>query len=98
MAAKCKTCTDQTGKCSTVLFYCPACKCVHPFDLDRWTFNGDVERPTFSPSLRVLNPTDTTTTCHLFVRDGRIEYCGDCPHEMAGKTVDMVDWDTDKVM
>ena len=28
--------------------------------------------------------------CHSFVRDGRIEYLGDCTHSFAGKTVDMV--------
>jgi hypothetical protein len=27
--------------------------------------------------------------CHLFVRDGKIEFLGDCTHELAGKTVPM---------
>lgn len=31
--------------------------------------------------------------CHSFVRDGKIQYLADCTHELAGKTVDMVDWD-----
>lgn len=31
--------------------------------------------------------------CHLFVTDGKIHYCGDCHHELAGKTVPMVDFD-----
>lgn len=30
--------------------------------------------------------------CHLFVRDGKIEYLSDCTHEYAGKTIDMVDF------
>lgn len=30
--------------------------------------------------------------CHSFVTDGRIQYLGDCTHEMAGQTVDMVPW------
>ena len=29
-------------------------------------------------------------TCHLFITDGKIEYCTDCTHDLAGKTVDMV--------
>jgi hypothetical protein len=28
--------------------------------------------------------------CHIFVRNGQIEYLGDCTHDMAGKTVPMV--------
>jgi hypothetical protein len=30
-----------------------------------------------------------TPRCHTFVRDGRIEFLGDCTHELAGQTVDM---------
>ena len=33
-------------------FHCPGCKCNHSFD-SRWTFDGNFESPTFSPSLRV---------------------------------------------
>jgi len=61
----------------------------------RWSFNGDVEKPTFSPSLLVYDRSsgERKTGCHLFVRDGMIEYCGDCPHEFAGKTIPMEDWE-----
>lgn len=31
-----------------------------------------------------------TPRCHSFVRAGRIEYLGDCGHDLAGQTVDMV--------
>lgn len=31
--------------------WCPACKELHQLP-DRWKFNGDLERPTFSPSFR----------------------------------------------
>jgi hypothetical protein len=30
--------------------FCPACQMAHVID-HRWEFNGDMERPTFSPSL-----------------------------------------------
>lgn len=30
--------------------------------------------------------------CHSFVRDGRIEFCGDSTHAMAGQTVELPDW------
>ena len=31
--------------------------------------------------------------CHLFVKNGQIEYCSDSTHSLAGKTVPMVDRD-----
>ncbi len=58
---------------------------------DRWEFNGDLERPTFSPSL--LRNGGSRSTCHSFVRDGRIEFLGDCTHALAGKTVDLPELD-----
>ncbi len=38
------------------VFWCPGCDCHHIFNTLRqrrpvWTFDGDMERPTFSPSL-----------------------------------------------
>lgn len=33
--------------------------------------------------------------CHSFIRDGRIEYLGDCTHALAGQTVDIPDWPYD---
>jgi hypothetical protein len=68
----------------------------------RWTKTGTDERPTFHPSLRVFDIPGTTaeksakriwnTQCHLWVREGRIEYCADSPHAMKGTTIDMVDY------
>jgi hypothetical protein len=34
------------------------------------------------------------TVCHSHVRDGKIQFLGDCTHELAGKTVDLPDWNT----
>jgi hypothetical protein len=59
---------------------------------DRWTFNGDFEKPTFSPSLNTwYGGSDGVPLhrCHSFIRDGRIEFLGDCTHALAGKTVDL---------
>lgn len=33
----------------------------------------------------------TCYRCHLFIRNGRIEYCHDCSHGLAGQTIDMVE-------
>lgn len=63
-----------------------------PFD-DRWTFNGDYEKPTFYPSMKINygkcgGNKDIIT--HCFVREGKILYLSDCTHKMAGKTVECV--------
>ncbi len=69
-------------------FYCPGCKCSHAFTLPNWTWNGSLEKPTFSPSL-LCNGHDPSSRCHSFVKDGRIQFLEDCHHHLAGKTVDV---------
>jgi len=74
---------------------CPGCKCYHVFD-PRWLFNGDFERPTFTPSMLVNGTPDMQKyvnehnhRCHSFIRDGNIQFLSDCTHELAGKTVEL---------
>lgn len=74
------------------MFFCPGCKCGHWFKTDGpgpcWTFDGDMDRPTVSPSILVRGAgVPEYGTCHSFVRDGQIEFLNDCTHELAGKTV-----------
>jgi len=73
--------------------WCPACKSNHQID-ERWTFNGDFEKPTISPSLHLFHKGNEEEnippyTCHSFIRDGKIQYLDDCTHKLAGKTVPM---------
>jgi hypothetical protein len=79
--------------------WCPACESLHPLPDHGWTFNGDVHRPSFSPSFKqgglrmvIVNgcwngeyhrgadgkPLDGT--CHYFITDGLIQFCGDSWH------------------
>lgn len=76
------------GKHWAWLFDCPACGCTHFAD-KRWTFNGDKDNPTFTPSIRVSHrdPKGKERVCHFHVRNGAIAYENDCTHEMKGKTV-----------
>jgi hypothetical protein len=80
----------------TFYFYCPGCKHAHGIETPRWSFNGDVQNPSFSPSVRHFYRHPQTnkehTTCHYHVRSGRVEFCGDCEHELRGKTVDISDF------
>jgi len=83
-------------------FNCPGCLEPHVIPVlptDRgWVSTGTVERPTFSPSILVryrrTNPEDIDaqpfeSTCHSFVRDGQIQFLGDCTHALANQTVDL---------
>lgn len=72
-----------------LFFHCPGCECDHFFyvvQVDQkpcWTWNGDYIRPTFEPSLLVRG----AGTCHSYVRDGSIQFLGDCTHRLANQTV-----------
>lgn len=86
-------------KCSdnTVIAWCPGCKQPHPFDLNRWSFDGNLESPTFSPSLLCNANVDEAHRCHSFVRNGNWEFLPDCWHELKNTTTPMVpineDWE-----
>ncbi len=57
-----------------------------------WTWNGDRERPTLSPSVLVTCEYGDDTPplrCHSFVADGQIQFLGDCSHALAGQTVEL---------
>lgn len=76
------------------LFRCPGCGKPHAFD-GRWTWNGSVEAPTFSPSLLVRwneGPESREHVCHSFVTDGQIRYLDDCTHALRGSTVPLPPW------
>lgn len=57
-----------------------------------WTFNGDVERPTFRASL-LIGRDHPEMRCHSFITDGQIQFLGDCFHELKGQTVPLPDID-----
>lgn len=82
-------------------FHCPGCQSLHVVNVapGGWGFNGNHERPTFTPSVLVrYNGPDAGTdrgdgdrappaVCHSFVTDGQIQFLGDCTHALAGQTV-----------
>ena len=90
------------------LVECPGCENMHhiptkevPYDFmassDRWTFNGNMEKPTFSPSLNIMRfegvNRDRKYVCHSFIRDGHWQFLNDCTHKLAGQTVPMIEID-----
>jgi hypothetical protein len=52
-----------------------------------------MDRPTFTPSIRVTiyRPTGDRL-CHSFVTDGYICFLPDSTHSLAGQTVPLPDW------
>lgn len=97
-----KLVTQESGY---TMFRCPACKTPHALSIapGGWGFNGDGDRPTFTPSVLVTHAAVpgagpgfeeylTTRACHSFVTDGRIQFLADCTHALAGQTVDLPDW------
>ena len=84
-----KTAVITKGKDSDdLLFFCPGCQDVHAYRIRGgscvWQFNGDLEAPTLSPSL-LCRGDDPHRRCHLFLRDGVIEFCRDSHHDLRGQ-------------
>jgi hypothetical protein len=75
-----------------VYYNCPGCGNVHGIDPNRWSFNGDLVNPTFTPSV-LCNPDHLPSRCHHFVTDGNIKFLSDCHHELKGKTVPLPIWE-----
>lgn len=75
----------------TFLFLCPGCRIHHKIVTSgpeaKWTFNGNLDLPTCSPSLLVRWPEGQV--CHSFIKDGMIQFLGDCTHPLAGQTVEI---------
>jgi hypothetical protein len=85
-----RTGADTGNTAGGYAHYCPGCKRMHVFAVDapfsngaRWTFNGDLEKPTFTPSMNITGQ----GVCHYFLRDGQIQFLVDCTHGLSGQTV-----------
>jgi hypothetical protein len=94
---------QQSGGFVEFFFWCAGCKEPHSFrtkspveGVPMWTFNGNLESPTFMPSLlyrrNLMDYPGCGPRCHLFLKNGKIEYLDDCEHNLKGQVVDMVDY------
>lgn len=78
-----------------VMIFCPGCQCGHRFHVvtkaesgASWTWNNDLEKPTFKPSMLVKwTRNGKPQVCHSFVTEGQIQFLLDCTHDLKGKTV-----------
>lgn len=79
--------------------WCPACDMRHIILTNdwehsgpRWEWNGDVTKPTYSPSVKTEWKTKDTLICHFFMKEGKIQFLNDCTHDMASTIVDIPDY------
>lgn len=73
--------------------WCPACLLMHGMPHHGWTFNGDVDTPTFHPSFRhrFVRDAGAEVVCHYIVTAGVIIFQDDCTHHLAGESMPMPD-------
>lgn len=102
----------DTARGPMLWFECPGCGENHGLPVGdetchpRWTFNGNKQKPTITPSILSRSTVPITdeqhaalmrgdevkpvdVVCHSFVRDGQIQFLGDCTHALAGQTVSL---------
>ena len=92
---KTKFASETNGR--RLVFWCPGCEEPHMPSIEGaapWTWDGNRERPTLSPSILVTD--GQGNRCHSFLRDGKLEFLTDCTHKMAGQTVALPDWPYDE--
>jgi len=98
-------------KYGTYTFHCPAghdhyINTLVPNQQNaQWQFNGNLDLPTFSPSINertgyFVDPNvegdeqwlkENSYQCHFIVTNGKIYFCGDCSHELKNLTLDLPD-------
>lgn len=84
-------------KHTTLFWWCPGCESYHGVSPEKHTWNGSMDKPTFTPSLLCSAPTHTPPKCHSYITDGIIDYLSDCEHHLAGKKVPLPDFPDDEL-
>ena len=85
-------------------FVCPGCGNEHSMRVNGpqkpgWEFDGNVENPTFKPSILMMTGpypdgmarVGQTDVCHSFVREGQIQFLSDCTHARKNSTMELPD-------
>ncbi len=101
MGSKVRKLTDSSGTVKSFMFNCPGCKESHVIHYEghpnglNWKWDGNEEAPTISPSF-LVHPGKNIPRCLTYVKKGKIQFLSDCTHELAGQTVDMLDFKYDR--
>lgn len=111
MRAALRTVDDHGTVYQALAFVCPGCaetgqSGLHMLPVNTtlhspsWEFDGDLESPTLSPSIRSSTGPFSDTgaplgVCHSFLKAGVFEFLDDCTHSLKGQHVpmpDLPDW------
>lgn len=100
-----RTVNDRGRRYANQYVWCPGCDDLHAFSTRLedtpadyqpiWGFDGNMEKPTFDPSLLVDYGNDTTRRCHSFLKQGMWEFLSDSTnHQLRGHhaMVPLPDW------
>lgn len=99
LGAKLRTTASHEGYGGGLAHWCPACKEMHAFATlaplkngARWTWNGNVDKPTFTPSMNIsVGPYKDEdfdiplSRCHYILTNGLINFCDNSTHAMKGQ-------------
>lgn len=84
----------KDGKGAYYMHWCPGCKHAHtypvgPVHTTNWNFDGNIDAPSFSPSMLIFMPAHDDrpqeSICHYYLTAGVINYQPDCRHDLAGR-------------
>jgi hypothetical protein len=103
LSSKLRKWVDPKSGDEGLTYWCQGCNKAHSIQTKGdyvWDWNGDVERPVFSPSVLVTWPANpnageefkewrTERRCHTFVgcngaQPGQVIFLGDCTHALRG--------------
>jgi hypothetical protein len=105
MKAMIRSVDDHGKRYDCIAFVCPGCVAmlggsgIHMLAVNTtvkspsWDWNGDLQKPTLSPS--ILTGKGTQNVCHSFLRNGVFQFLTDSNHRYCGKEVampDLPDW------
>jgi len=101
-----------------LVFFCKGCEAWHSLYIAtdeginrefEWKFNGDYEKPTFTPDVATVLPGrrgvyeengtydfGDVLLCHAEITDGKIKYYESTTHHLSGKTVDLASIDDER--
>lgn len=95
--------TDGEISWDGLVFVCPGCKLMwedgasglHMLPVNSavktpaWTWDGNLEAPTLSPSILTKHGGNPAGVCHSFLNAGVFDFLSDCTHPLAGQKVAM---------
>jgi len=67
-------------------------------DTNAWSWNGDRDKPTLKPSIKMTSYHPTVAVSHFWLNDGECKHLGDSTDGLAGKTLPLKDLPEIKIL